>query len=67
MQMMSVDSSAISAVGYDPVSGRLRIQFTHNGAYCDFCRVPEHIYYGLMSAPSIGAYYNNHIRDHYQC
>ncbi len=66
MEMISVSSSAISAIGYDPDSRRMKIKFKQGETY-DFCNVPEHIFNGLLSASSKGTYYNDHIRDRYQC
>lgn len=66
MHMTSVQSSAMEAVGYDSDSRRLRIRFTGGNEY-DFCGVPESVYNGLMSAWSKGTYYNDHIKDRYQC
>jgi len=66
MEMISVHSSAIRAVGYDEQSQRMKITFTEGKTY-DFCRVPPHVYNGLLSASSKGTYYNDHIRDKYQC
>lgn len=66
MDMIPVQSSAIRAVGYDERSGRMTIEFVSGGAY-DFCGVPSHVYEGLMRSWSKGSYYNDHIRDRYQC
>lgn len=66
MNIVYVSSSAISAVGYDEQTRRMRIMFTSGRAY-DFCGVPDHVYLGLMSAASKGQYYNDYIRDRYQC
>ncbi len=66
MEMIQVRSSAIRAVGYDQSMRRMRITFEQGDSY-DFCGVPLHVYDGLMSASSKGAYYNDHIRDRYQC
>lgn len=66
MEMVRVWSSAIKAVGYDPQSMRMRILFTSGGAY-DYCRVPQHVYDGLMAAPSKGTYFDRVIRDRYHC
>lgn len=66
MEMIRVNSSAISAVGYDPASRRMKIKFKQGQTY-DFCNVPERIFNGLLSAGSKGSYYNDHIRDRYQC
>lgn len=66
MQMISVRSSAISAVGYDSPSGRMVIRFTSGDSYT-FCRVPEHIFQGFLSAGSKGGYYDRNIRGRYHC
>nr|WP_231990222.1 KTSC domain-containing protein [Pseudomonas sp. Z003-0.4C(8344-21)] len=44
----------------------MRIRFEQGHSY-DFCGVPSVIHNGLMAAVSKGAYYNQHIRDRYQC
>lgn len=66
MQMNSVQSTAIRAVGYDEQSRRMTIVFVDGGAY-DFCGVPMDVYEGLMNSRSKGSYYNWYIRDRYQC
>ncbi|WP_219820275.1 KTSC domain-containing protein [Xanthomonas arboricola] len=66
MDMIRVASSAISAIGYDPAGMRMKIQFVQGHTY-DFCGVPSHVFQGLRDAGSKGRYYNDHIRDHYQC
>jgi len=66
MEMIPVRSNAIRAVGYDQVNMRMRILFVQGRSY-DFCRVPGHVYNGLMSASSMGSYYNNFIKDRYHC
>jgi hypothetical protein len=66
MEMIRVSSSAISAVGYDPATMRMKIQFVQGHTY-DFCRVPENVFNGLLHARSKGTYYNDNIRDRYQC
>ena len=66
MEMIAVRSSAMTAVGYDPATRRMRIRFEQGHPY-DFCGVPPAIHNGLMAALSKGSYYNQHIRDRYQC
>ena len=66
MKMIAVSSSAISAVGYDPATHRMKIRFTHGDAY-DFCHVPEAVFRGLLNARSKGRFYNDHIRDRFPC
>lgn len=66
VDMVRVESEAIEAVGYDRRSRRMKIRFTGGKTY-DYCAVPEHLYLGLMRADSHGAYFNQHIRDKYEC
>ncbi len=66
MNMIPVRSSALQAIGYDPATQRMKIKFQQGQTY-DFCRVPEQVFNALLNAPSKGDYYNNHIRDRYQC
>ncbi|GEN36104.1 KTSC domain-containing protein [Aneurinibacillus danicus] len=61
MHMIPVSSSNLRAVGYDPVSQTLRIQF-HNGTY-DYYNVPVSIHQGLMSAGSKGSYHAAYIKN----
>jgi hypothetical protein len=66
MEMIAVRSDAMTAVGYDAGTRRMRIRFQQGHSY-DFCNVPLTIHEGLMTAASKGSYYNRHIRDRYQC
>lgn len=66
MEMISVRSSAISAIGYDPSSQRMKIKFKQGRTY-DFCRVPQDIFDGFISASSKGRYYESRIRGRYRC
>jgi hypothetical protein len=66
MDMIRVNSSAISAVGYDVTTMRMRIRFAQGETY-DFSRVPAYIFQGLLDARSKGTFYNDHIRDKYPC
>lgn len=64
--MIPVNSSAMGAVGYDPSSKRMKIRFDQGDTY-DYCGVPQSVFDGLMNAHSKGGYYNDHIKDRYQC
>ncbi len=66
MNMISVSSSAISAIGYDVATKRMKTTFKQGSTY-DYCRVPEHIFNGLLSASSKGSYYDVHIKDKFLC
>lgn len=63
MVMISVQSSAIRAVGFD--GSTLTVEF-HGGRIYDHPGVPYEVYAGLMNASSMGAYYNRHIRGRYR-
>ncbi|MFR5263994.1 KTSC domain-containing protein [Clostridium sp.] len=63
MNMISVISSNLIAVGYDETTMTLRIQFT-NGTY-DYFNVPSNVYEQLMTAPSKGSYHNRFIKNSY--
>ncbi|MCX7238537.1 KTSC domain-containing protein [Polynucleobacter sp.] len=66
MEMVRVVSSAMDAVGYDKDKQRLFIKFKQGDTYT-FCRVPESIHQGLMTAGSKGSYYDNFIKDKFDC
>jgi hypothetical protein len=66
MDMIRVISSAITAVGYDATTGRMKITFKQGRTY-DFCRVPSDVHHGLMTAGSKGSYFDRVIKDRYQC
>ncbi len=64
MVLIPVSSSAIRAVGFD--GNTLAVQFHTSDTVYDHPNVPYHVYLGLMSADSMGAYYNRHIRGRYK-
>lgn len=66
MKMIRVSSDAINAIGYDESTRRMSIEFNQGNTY-SYCGVPQHVFDGLLSAASKGVYYNEHIRDKYQC
>ncbi|MFM9427808.1 hypothetical protein RCH10_004270 [Variovorax sp. GrIS 2.14] len=45
MEMVRVSSSAMTAVGYDPINQEMKIPFKQGHIY-DFCRVPQRVYDG---------------------
>jgi len=64
MERMPVQSSNLASVGYDPSTQILEIEFLQGGIY-QYYGVPNWIYSGLMSAPSKGSYFAQHIRNAY--
>lgn len=63
MNMISVTSSNLSAVGYEGTT--LYISFHSGGTYAYF-DVPEHIYQGLMNANSKGTYHAAYIKNSFK-
>jgi hypothetical protein len=64
MSLVSVNSSAIAAVGYD--GSNLAVLFHTSDTVYVHHGVPHSVYAGFLQASSMGAYYNRHIRGRYQ-
>ena len=64
MQLTTVESSMLHAVGYDPDTHTLEVLFNSGGAY-QYYNVPPEEYEGLMEAESKGRYMHEHIIDVY--
>jgi hypothetical protein len=62
MKRVAVDSSGIQTVGYDPGKKILEVEFINDHVY-RYQNVPELLYFRLMKASSIGAFFNKKIRD----
>ena len=60
--MPYVSSTAIRQVEWDKRTLNLFVTFTSSGTYT-YYSVPEWKYLGLLGAPSVGQYFNDHIRD----
>lgn len=61
MQRISVSSSHLLSVGYDPNTQTLEVQFTDYSVY-QYFGVPQSIYNGLMRAGSHGSYFDAHVK-----
>lgn len=61
MNMVSVSSSNLSAVGYDASTQTLRVAF-NNGSIYEYSGVPASIHAGLMAAGSHGSYFDAYIK-----
>ena len=62
MNRQPVKSSNLASVGYDPDSKILEVEF-HNATVFQYRNIPGPIFKSLMSAPSIGKYFNAKIRN----
>lgn len=65
MERTRVKSSDIASVGYDRGARILEVEFVRGSVY-QYVNVGENVYNELMSADSLGNYFNTHIRDQYQ-
>jgi hypothetical protein len=65
MEMVSVTSSNLSAVGYDEAKHWLVVQFK-NGSRYRYVQVPYQLFEGLMNASSKGTFFNQKIRDRFR-
>jgi len=65
VDLQTIKSTNLAAVGYDKHSQTLRILFLAGVTY-DFEHVPPGLYAALMSAHSKGEFFREHIKDHYR-
>ena len=65
MNRDAVKSSTIRAIGYDPTTATLEIEFHRRGTY-QYEGVPEFLYRGLMLADSKGEFFNSRIANRYR-
>lgn len=65
MKRVPVTSSSIAAVGYDPATNVLEIEFNEGGIYRYFA-VPHSTHAALMAAERKGAFVNSTIKPRYK-
>ena len=64
MQLVTVGSSMLYAVGYDEQAQTLDVVFNTGGIY-RYTGVPPHVYAALLQAPSKGRYMQDHVLNQY--
>lgn len=64
MNLTTVRSKAIHAIGYDPELLLLEIVFSSGGIY-RYAHVPPQIYRKFLLAPSKGGFFQKHVRGQY--
>ena len=62
MDYQQVSSSSIAAIAYRASTSTLRIRFQRGNEY-SYSSVPENVFHELLSADSIGQYFNVRIRN----
>lgn len=65
MYRQRVDSSAVASVGYDRKRHVLEVE-VEGGAIYQYLDVPAREYFALVSADSVGRYYNQQIKANYE-
>lgn len=66
MKMLPVESSTISAVGYDRANLTMRIRFGSGDTY-EYYHVEPETVTDLIFADSVGSYFAKHVRPKYPC
>ena len=61
MQRHPVHSSQLKSVGYDARHEQMEVEFADGGTYL-YHHVPRAKYLALISAKSIGTFYNTHFK-----
>ena len=64
MDLRTVNSSNLSRVGHDANENILIVEFK-NGIMYQYNGVTEDVYSNLMNAPSVGKFFNMHIKNRY--
>jgi lysyl-tRNA synthetase, class II len=62
--LLKTSSHVIRSFDYDKASQTLRVEFNSGSVY-NYRDVPETVYQELKNAPSVGQYFNTHIREKY--
>lgn len=69
MHMRPVKSSQLHAVGYDPATRTMRVQFkegTAPGPQYDYANVPPELHAELATAASPGTHFHKHVRGKFK-
>jgi hypothetical protein len=65
MNLVSVTSSNLRAIGYDVSTQTLTISFIKSGVY-EFYKIPDSTHSALMNAYSKGTYFDRNIKGRFQ-
>jgi KTSC domain len=66
-KLVPVESTSIAAIGYNPRTRQLGVQFRDSGAVYRYLDVPPSVFAELMAAPSKGRSVNFEIKPNYRC
>lgn len=65
MNMKPVASSQVKAIGHDPATNTLRVEYASGGVY-DYAGVDAEKHRALMAAPSIGSHLHKQIKPNHK-
>ena len=65
MHRVPLQSTSLAWVRYDPGLALLDVQFRDTGDLYRYFHVPAPSFEALLQAPSIGRYFNSHIRNRF--
>lgn len=65
MKRTKVKSTHVAAVGYDPDTRRLHVEF-HNGQTYEYRGVDSHFHDALMKGDSVGENFHTYIRPNFK-
>ena len=66
MEREQVSSSNLVSIGYEPESETLEVEFKTSGVY-QYFNVPMFMHERLMTADSVGKFFNAGIKNAYPC
>ena len=61
MDMQRVESTNIKAIGHDPATNTLRVEFRNGGVY-DYSNISPEKHASFLTAASKGKHFHRHIR-----
>ena len=65
MDQIPIASTSIRSAGYDSQTMTMEVSFLNDTVY-QYFDVPEHVFQGLLTAPSAGAYLNSNVKGVYR-
>jgi hypothetical protein len=66
MERVAVSSSNLVSVGYEEGAQTLEVEFKQGRVY-QYYGVPQPLHEALMTAPSVGTFFNANIRNAFPC
>jgi len=66
MIRVSVPHSRLTdVVWYDEAASKMYIHFLHTDTVWVYYGISQHVFSNMLNAPSIGNYFNHHVRNNY--